>query len=563
MKTTKIKASKRGEVEQADEQQDAPTGTGAGTEEQCAAPQAASGRSGAAASGRAGADEDLNFSFACGGWLQNYLYGVAKCLQDCGLDDQIACCAGTSAGALTAAGLVLNADFDAIMESVITDYIAECHGTWQGPYQVKKYMHDCLAKHGNAHDFKKANGKLQINITALPDPLKMQPNIRRICKQQFDSEQELLTSLLASSCATPLAGLPMRLDKEHGDLAQTLVMDGGLAAFQPNVYTKNAASKGVTVNVNPLWFSGADIKPSIYIPVWWLIYPPSPKIYRATYDLGYADAIGWLRKQKCDSVEGSVFSLLDLAPCEQELQRRRDENGDWLDIITGGRRQLDTPSSFMDLCSPFMPTYGIGSDADAGNSDSNSNSSSSSSSNRRMGADAAGFVSRFIGYGDFSKRRSRFSEWLYVMLLFAVLLVAPICYMLVYCELALRTVTRCMGFGDISISLMGEISTEKPKERSLWECFALLCSPALLTSMWESCVRAVCSPMVVKAHLSPRVSGKKSNNGKVEEKAAERDAFLREKAPSSMGQLLGSLQQHSAVYRLSRHILHMPESGFA
>ncbi len=45
-------------------------------------------------------------TFSCGGWLQFYLFGVARAMQVRGLDKNIKC-AGCSAGALAAAGLVL------------------------------------------------------------------------------------------------------------------------------------------------------------------------------------------------------------------------------------------------------------------------------------------------------------------------------------------------------------------------------------------------------------------------------------------------------------------------
>ena len=52
-------------------------------------------------------------SFACGGWLQFYMFGVAKALQESGLDHptQVTYC-GCSAGALAAVGLALEGNFD-------------------------------------------------------------------------------------------------------------------------------------------------------------------------------------------------------------------------------------------------------------------------------------------------------------------------------------------------------------------------------------------------------------------------------------------------------------------
>ncbi len=52
-------------------------------------------------------------SFACGGWLQFYMFGVAKAFQDHNLVDGIQFL-GCSAGALTALGLALDGDFDKV-----------------------------------------------------------------------------------------------------------------------------------------------------------------------------------------------------------------------------------------------------------------------------------------------------------------------------------------------------------------------------------------------------------------------------------------------------------------
>lgn len=56
-------------------------------------------------------------SFACGGWLQFYMFGVAKALQATGHDypSSVTYC-GCSAGALAAVGLSLEGNFDAAVQ---------------------------------------------------------------------------------------------------------------------------------------------------------------------------------------------------------------------------------------------------------------------------------------------------------------------------------------------------------------------------------------------------------------------------------------------------------------
>lgn len=58
----------------------------------------------------------INFSFAMGGWLMFYSFGVAKCLLDHGLHkvSEKQSAIGSSAGSLAAAALILEADIDKV-----------------------------------------------------------------------------------------------------------------------------------------------------------------------------------------------------------------------------------------------------------------------------------------------------------------------------------------------------------------------------------------------------------------------------------------------------------------
>jgi predicted acylesterase/phospholipase RssA len=81
-------------------------------------------------------------------------------------------------------------------------------------------------------------------------------------------------ALLASSCFVPFAA-PVRL---RGSLS----VDGGMSEIQP-VFEEGER----TVTVSPFFFSRADIKPSRYVPVWWVVLPPSnPHTIDWLYDLG-------------------------------------------------------------------------------------------------------------------------------------------------------------------------------------------------------------------------------------------------------------------------------------
>ncbi len=63
----------------------------------------------------------FNFSFAMGGWLMFYSFGVAKCLMDHGLHKVLPMrqrAIGSSAGSLAATALVLEADIDKVRASL-------------------------------------------------------------------------------------------------------------------------------------------------------------------------------------------------------------------------------------------------------------------------------------------------------------------------------------------------------------------------------------------------------------------------------------------------------------
>lgn len=96
----------------------------------------------------------------------------------------------------------------------------------------------------------------------------------------FESQHHLEQCLAASCCATPIAGLPFRLKGEW-------VMDGGILDFQP-VYDEK------TVTISPFYCTGADIKPSAYVPMWWALMPPAVRDVEWLFDLGYEDGLRWI-----------------------------------------------------------------------------------------------------------------------------------------------------------------------------------------------------------------------------------------------------------------------------
>ncbi|KAJ8546751.1 hypothetical protein ON010_g11484 [Phytophthora cinnamomi] len=221
-------------------------------------------------------ERQLTFSFACGGYLKMYMFGVAKALQEFELEKN-AQLLGCSAGALAAAGLALHRDFDIIRDYVLANVIPKARSWPSGFFHGRDFLLDTLKAEGKLHEYEKLNDSQQLTVvyTSL-SALKS----RRVT--QFDSEEHLADSLMASCCATPIAGLPFKLNGEW-------VMDGGIFDFQPIHGTK-------TVTISPFYCTSADIKPSLYVPMWWAVVPPGVRDVEWLFDLGYEDGLRWIVK---------------------------------------------------------------------------------------------------------------------------------------------------------------------------------------------------------------------------------------------------------------------------
>jgi predicted acylesterase/phospholipase RssA len=216
-----------------------------------------------------------SFSFACGGWLQFYMFGVAKCLKDHGLHKE-AKFSGCSAGALTALGLCVEpSSFDKAVEYCKEVCIPRCRGTLFGPFLLHKYVRGCLDYSGCLDEhWERANGRLSVGVTSLPD-------FRAIRIEEFTNKDELISALMASAAAFPLSPPVQRRGK--------WLIDGGISDFQPVLEAR-------TVTVNPFYFSQADIRPSRYVPAWWSLLPPSHSgTVDWLYDLGFCDTLRWMR----------------------------------------------------------------------------------------------------------------------------------------------------------------------------------------------------------------------------------------------------------------------------
>ena len=214
-------------------------------------------------------------SFSCGGWLQFYLFGVARAFQAMGIHKDVKW-AGCSAGALAAAGIALDGDFDAAIEFCKRECLPRTNSV-RGLLSLDEYVSSCIDSLliSKYHDLEP--GELQVAITKFP-------YLSGVRVTEHHGAQDLKETLLASAAAYPAAQI-------HNHSRFGLCIDGGLSDFQPVL-------DGDTVTVSPFYFSDCDIRPSRYVPPWWAFVPPKDEdTVDWTYNLGYEDAMRYIKKQ--------------------------------------------------------------------------------------------------------------------------------------------------------------------------------------------------------------------------------------------------------------------------
>jgi hypothetical protein len=215
-----------------------------------------------------------SISFASGGWLFLYMFGVGKCLQDRGYFTPQTKAIGCSAGALTAAGLCLNGDFTKATSYCKDNCVLRAYSTYDGVFKIAQYVSECL---DISVDLSRCDqlfsGQLTVVYTILPF-------FESFYATTFKSGPDLKQCLLASSAAWPFA--PLVYHRDHW------LVDGCYSVYQPIV------DPG-TITVSPLYFADADICPSRYVPIWWGLFPPSCEgTVDWLFELGYSGASKWL-----------------------------------------------------------------------------------------------------------------------------------------------------------------------------------------------------------------------------------------------------------------------------
>lgn len=241
----------------------------------------------------AGQVDNINsISFACGGWLFIYMFGVAKAMQESSFDLRKTKFLGCSAGGLCAAGMTLDGDFEAAKQFCKERCVTRAYASWGGIFRIGEYVTECLEVAVDLGKVTKVpTGKLQIQYTKLPF-------FEGELAQDYHSKEDLENCLLSSAAAFPFAPLIHHRGQWN--------VDGGYTAFQP-------IEDETTITVSPLYFMNTDIKPSRYVPLWWALLPPNcPDTVDWLFDLGYNDGVNWIHerseKHKIDKEDTAVKS---------------------------------------------------------------------------------------------------------------------------------------------------------------------------------------------------------------------------------------------------------------
>ena len=306
-------------------------------------------------------------SFSSCGWLKLYNFGVAKALSESELVDVGSLeLLGSSGGALTAVGLLLELDFDEIAAFAL-ECVERTHGSLRGAFRLRTYLSECLdlqfaqyarlsrwedrpqevgggssrssssvgssssTRSSSTVNSSSSSSSSEVTLDvpgnscsiedSLADRITVSvttlPWLRKRRYSKFRDLDHVKNVLIASCTATPLAGWPFKLD---GDW----VIDGGLADFQPLSDTRH------TVTVSPFYCSNADIRPSRYVPLWWALYPPRREDFEWVYLLGFDDARSWLQrlhsksKKKRETLERQQMEKIKIDYENQEKDKHQN-----------------------------------------------------------------------------------------------------------------------------------------------------------------------------------------------------------------------------------------------
>eukprot|EP00873_Tetraselmis_striata_P044354 jgi/Tetstr1/464618/TSEL_009372.t1 len=224
------------------------------------------------------------WTFSSSGWLFVYHFGVIKSLKEMNLHHNIYTIA-TSGGSCAGAFLRMDTDIDEVVRFIVGCAVT-ARSSWTGLFHLKEYLRGAIRRFSSEDLPAKLRGNYEVSVTSLPW-------LRNRRVKDWADMSEVEAAILASSCAVPFAGLPVRLP------GIGYCIDGGVSDFQLARALLLGSSyfayhDDASVTVCPFYCSRAHIRPSAYVPVWWAFLPPPPEELWKVYELGQRDAMAWV-----------------------------------------------------------------------------------------------------------------------------------------------------------------------------------------------------------------------------------------------------------------------------
>jgi hypothetical protein len=245
--------------------------------------------------------EKLMLSFDSSGWLYVYHFGVAHFMQQ-NLDDTNAGSlgfSGASGGALVAATLASKASAKELATFIVDE---ACPAARKKPWMMLEWVKKAMdiSKKKYPDGFATLKGRLRILLTRVTwKP----PFFLGEVATDFKTEEHVEQTLLAS-CFVPFlfGAVPRKIDETGGRY-----LDG---FFWPSLFVSWRCSSGDRLlRISVIGAPYADIKPSVPLPFWWAVYPPSQEIMWGIFYLGYMDAAAFFEtghaKARCCRPRGA------------------------------------------------------------------------------------------------------------------------------------------------------------------------------------------------------------------------------------------------------------------
>eukprot|EP00300_Choanocystis_sp_HF-7_P042563 c9300_g1_i1.p1 GENE.c9300_g1_i1~~c9300_g1_i1.p1 ORF type:complete len:607 (+),score=87.90 c9300_g1_i1:22-1842(+) len=218
----------------------------------------------------------LVFSFDSSGWGYLYHFGVAKYLVRHVLprfDRSQVAFSGASGGSLVAAALTLGIDIDELVKYVVGCQPLCRYAPWRAIACADEAIRIFVPQ--NAHET--CSHRLRVLLTRVTPKF---PFVMAEVATNFPSYADL-TSALRGSCHIPLiAGLRPFQGRYLDGLFWSSLLVPWRQSNESDCVVKSSAIGLLT----------AQIKPSVPIPTWWMLFPPSAPVLTGLMEQGYADA---------------------------------------------------------------------------------------------------------------------------------------------------------------------------------------------------------------------------------------------------------------------------------